>query len=70
MISLVKSWNGSLEALMISIFEVSNEASMKQAKAFWIEQYIPSKEDTYMLISHFLSELIDESFMSHDRLSG
>ena len=55
---------------MISIFEVSNEASMKQAKAFWIEQYIPSKEDTYMLISHFLSELIDELFMSHDRLSG
>ena len=55
---------------MISIFEVSNEASMKQAKAFWIEQYIPSKEDTYMLISHFLSELIDELFMSRDRLSG
>ena len=51
---------------MISLFEVSNEASMKQAKAFWIEQYIPSKEDAYMLISHFLSELIEKLFMSHE----
>ena len=42
MISLVKSWNGSLEALMISIFEVSNEVSMKQAKSYWIEQWVPS----------------------------
>ena len=26
-------------------------------------------EDTYLLISHFLSESIDELFTSHDRLS-
>ena len=51
---------------MISIIEASNEASMKQAKAFWIEQYIPSKEDAYMLISHFLSELIEKLFTSHE----